>query len=132
MNTLNLSNSIESGSQALSFQPVGFRRMFRLEGLKVKFRTAWAQDSGSGDLADVAKAAIAGRVETQLVEADRVISGIVDRSSGAVRPADSAHWYVDDMLDDLAELVLTKGGEVVVVPGEQMPTTSGLVAIYRF
>jgi hypothetical protein len=36
------------------------------------------------------------------------------------------------MLDDLAELVLTKGGEVIVVPTEQMPTNSGLAAIYRF
>ena len=39
---------------------------------------------------------------------------------------------VDDMLDDLAELVLTKGGEVVVVPSERMPTDSGLAAICRF
>ena len=45
-----------------------------------------------------------------------------------------ADWKgsVDDMLDDLAELVLTKGGEVVVVPSERMPTDSGLAAICRF
>jgi hypothetical protein len=36
------------------------------------------------------------------------------------------------MLDDLAELVLGKGGEVVVVPRERMPIDSGLAAIYRF
>jgi hypothetical protein len=36
------------------------------------------------------------------------------------------------MLDDLAELVLVKGGEVVVVPTERMPTPSGLAAVYRF
>jgi len=104
----------------------------RLEGLKDNFHTARAQDAGSAELSDVAKAAVAGKVATLLVEADRIISGIVDRSSGAVRPADPAHWYVDDMLDDLAELVLIKGGEVVVVPGERMPTTSGLAAIYLF
>jgi hypothetical protein len=104
----------------------------RLEGLKDNFNTARAQNAGSAELSPVAKAAVAGKVATLLVEADRVISGIVDRSSGSVRPADPAHWYVDDMLDDLAELVLTKGGEVVVVPGERMPTTSGLAAIYRF
>jgi hypothetical protein len=36
------------------------------------------------------------------------------------------------MFDDLAELVLAKGGEIVVVPAERMPTDSGLAAIYRF
>ncbi len=37
-----------------------------------------------------------------------------------------------DMLDDLGELVLRKGGEVVIVPAERMPTKSGLAATYRF
>ena len=102
----------------------------RLEGLKEKFRSARAQQSGSRDLADVAKAAIAGRVETLLLEADRVIRGTLDRTSGSIRPARDRH--VADMLDDLAELVLGKGGEVVVVPRERMPIDSGLAAIYRF
>jgi hypothetical protein len=39
---------------------------------------------------------------------------------------------VDDLLDDIAELVLRKGGEVVVVPSEKMPTPAGVAAIYRF
>jgi hypothetical protein len=102
----------------------------RLESLKEKFRTARAQQSGSGDLADVAKAAIAGRVETLLIESDRVVPGTLDRTAGSIRPATDPH--IDDMLDDLAELVLSKGGEVVVVPRERMPTDSGLAATYRF
>jgi hypothetical protein len=39
---------------------------------------------------------------------------------------------VDDLLDDLAELVLSKGGQVVVVPTVDMPTTAGVAAIFRF
>jgi hypothetical protein len=104
----------------------------RLQELKEKFHTARAQRAGSADLSDVAKAAIAGRVATLLVDADRVIPGIIDRNSGAVSPDKSAAGHVDDMLDDLAELVLAKGGEVVVVPIERMPSDSGLAAIYRF
>jgi hypothetical protein len=104
----------------------------RLEGLKERFHTARAQSAGSADLSDVAYAAVAGRVATLLVEADRVIPGIVDRNSGAVRPGESPSVHVDDMLDDLAELVLAKAGEVVVVPRERMPSDSGLAAIYRF
>jgi hypothetical protein len=37
-----------------------------------------------------------------------------------------------DLLDDLAELVLRRKGEVVVVPRERMPTATGLAAVYRF
>lgn len=39
---------------------------------------------------------------------------------------------VDDVLDDLAELVMRQGGEVVVVPDERMPSETGLAAVYRF
>ena len=36
------------------------------------------------------------------------------------------------MLDDIAELVLKNGGQVVIVPNERMPTRTGIAAIYRF
>lgn len=39
---------------------------------------------------------------------------------------------MDDVLDDLGELVLKKGGEVIIVPAERMPTSTGAAAIYRF
>jgi hypothetical protein len=104
----------------------------RLADLNENFHAARAQQAASADLSDVAKAAIAGRVATLLVEADRVIPGIVDRNSGAILSTESAFKHVDDMLDDLAEIVLAKGGQVVVVPRERMPTDSGLAATYRF
>jgi hypothetical protein len=37
----------------------------------------------------------------------------------------------DDLLDDLADLVTEMGGEVVVVPAEEMPET-GRAAVYRY
>jgi hypothetical protein len=39
---------------------------------------------------------------------------------------------VDDLLDDLGELALKKGGQIVIVPSERMPTRNGVAAIYRF
>jgi len=35
-------------------------------------------------------------------------------------------------LDDVAEAVLQNGGEVVVVPQERMPSSSGVAATYRY
>jgi hypothetical protein len=104
----------------------------RLAALKEGFHTAYSQHTGSADLSDVAKAAVAGRVGTLLVEADRVIPGSLDRTSGSISHGDLASPQVDDMLDDLTELVIAKGGEVVVVPAARMPTASGLAAIYRY
>jgi len=104
----------------------------RLSTITEKFGVARSRDAGSGDLSDVAKAAVADKVATLLLEADRVIVGVLDRKTGAISSSDSATSHLDDMLDDLAELVLSKGGEVIIVPKERMPTDSGLAAIYRY
>jgi len=45
---------------------------------------------------------------------------------------DERFFRADDLLDDIGEAVLRRGGEVVVVPAERMPTTSGLAATYRY
>jgi hypothetical protein len=39
---------------------------------------------------------------------------------------------VDDFLDDVGELVLKNGGQIVIVPADRMPTQTGIAAIYRF
>jgi hypothetical protein len=80
------------------------------------YGAAHARALASDDYQYVADAAAASRVQTLLVEADRTILGL----NG------------DDLLDDLAELVLQRGGHVVVVPAADMPTSTGLAATFRF
>jgi Bacterial archaeo-eukaryotic release factor family 3 len=104
----------------------------RLAELVEGFEGARSKFLGSDDVADIARAAVAGRVGTLLVDADKLVPGAIDHASGAVRFDDLSHPKVDDLLDDLAELVLRKGGEVVVAPAGRMPTESGAAAIYRF
>lgn len=104
----------------------------RLAGIIESFGGAASNGRGSGDLHGIAKAAVAGRVETLLIEADRLFPGRIDTSSGEITTADLAHPEVDDVFDDLGELVLRKGGEVIIVPAERMPTDSGVAAIYRY
>jgi hypothetical protein len=67
-----------------------------------------------------------------LIEADRHIPGRIDYTSGRIDPGDLAHPEVDDVLDDLGELVLKKGGQIVIVPAERMPAQTGVAAIYRY
>src|SRR5262245_34547410 len=104
----------------------------RLARLCDDFHSAQAHEKGSADVSDVARAAVAGRVGTLLVEGDRVVSGRLDLTTGAIQAGPVANGEVGDLLDDVAEEVLRRGGEVVVVPTERMPAKSGLAATYRF
>ena len=104
----------------------------RLARLTDAFADAQAKQHGSGDLSDVARAAVQGRVATLLLEADRSIPGRIDADSGALSVGEPGDALVDDVLDDLGEQVLRSGGEVVIVPAERMPTRSGLAAIFRY
>jgi hypothetical protein len=104
----------------------------RLAGLIEMFGSARAKGLGSEDLKHVAESTVSGRVATLLVEAERHIPGHIDTETGEVTQDDLTKSEVDDLLDDIAELVLRNRGQVVIVPAERMPTDTGLAAIYRF
>jgi hypothetical protein len=135
-----LPDGIESDPSALSidalreraWRVVEPRYLARLVRFLEEFGAAKPKGLGAEDPARVAEAAVAGRVGTLLIEGDRHIPGRIDYASGKIEPADLAHPEVDDLLDDLGELVIKKGGQIVVVPAERMPTQTGIAAIYRF
>jgi len=104
----------------------------RLAKLVDTFEAARARGLGTDLLADVAAAAAASRIDTLLVEADREIPGRLDAAAGTATKADLADPEVDDLIDDLAEAVLRAKGEVIVVPKERMPGSTGLAAILRY
>jgi hypothetical protein len=104
----------------------------RLSELIEKYRIARSRQLGSDDVSQIAPAAVAGRIDCLLVEADRVVPGRIDPATGKIEPGDISHPEIDDLLDDLSETVLRAKGEVVVVPKERMPLTTGVAATYRF
>ncbi len=104
----------------------------RLASLREGFEQACARDFGSDDLAQVAGAASSGRVETLLIDGERQIAGRLDGATGLVELAKAGDPPTDDLLDDLGELVAMKGGTVLVLPTERMPSSTGLAAIYRY
>lgn len=115
-----------------AWQVVEPHYLARRAALVEQFGNAMSQNLGHEHLEPVAKAAVAGRVATLLLEDGREIPGQIDTTSGAVLPADLDRPEIDDALDDLAALILKMGGEVVIIPSEQMPTQTGLAAIYRY
>ncbi|HVS13120.1 MAG TPA: hypothetical protein VMV46_04305 [Thermoanaerobaculia bacterium] len=104
----------------------------RLAALVEEFGSARSKDEGHDQLAPVAKAVVAGRVATLLIEADREVPGRIDAATGDVELDDLANPEIDDVLDDLGVLALKMGGQVVIVPSERMPTETGIAAIYRY
>jgi hypothetical protein len=86
----------------------------RLAGLVEMYGVARSRELGTDDLEDAAAGAAGGRVATLLLEAERTDP------------------EVDDRLDDVGELALKNGGQVVIVPAARMPTRTGVAAIYRY
>ena len=115
-----------------AWQVVEPRYLERLTALVEEFGRAKAKDLGEEDVVRVAKAVIAGRAATLLIEADRQIPGRIDAETGDIKFEDLADPEGDEVLDDLGELTLKMGGQVVVVPTERMPTKTGIAAIYRY
>ena len=103
-----------------------------LERLADHYGQAKAKGQADDDPARIAEAVIQGRVGTLLLEADRTLPGRVDPTDGSVALGDLEQPHIGDVLDDLAELVQSMGGEVVVAPSERMPSTTGAAAVFRF
>ena len=103
-----------------------------IEQLVKEFALSQAKQLGTNDLKEAGRAAVASRISKLLVESDRVIPGKLVKETGAVKAEELENPEVDDLLDDLSELVLKMGGQVMVVPAEKMPSKTGLAAIYRY
>jgi|LSQX01.3.fsa_nt_gb hypothetical protein len=96
------------------------------------FAKAEAESLGSSDRTRIVRAAFEGRIETLLIEADRNVPGSIDFKTGNVQFGDIDHPQFDDILDDLAELVLLNKGTVFILEKEAMPADTGVAAIYRY
>jgi hypothetical protein len=104
----------------------------QMERLKSDFNEAHSKSLAAEDLPEIGLALIAGRVRTLLVQADRQIPGRMDSGTGVIKLGELTDPGMDDLLDDMAELTLRTGGQVVVLPTSQMPTDTGAAAIYRY
>jgi hypothetical protein len=107
------------------------QHLARQAALAEAFSEAKAHQLGDDNLRQVAVAAASGRVDTLMIEEGHHIEGRLDPETGKVETAELSHPEVDDVLDDLGELVEKMGGEVWILPPDQMPGKTGLAAIYR-
>jgi len=98
-----------------------------------RYRRAEAAGLGTTDLVAIAEAASQGRVQSLLISADRHVWGRFDGGTGEVEILrDRMDATADDLLDDIAELVLRKGGYVTVLPSHEMPRAEPIAAVMRW
>jgi hypothetical protein len=104
----------------------------RIETVTDQFRAAKAHQKGSDEPVEVLQAATDGRVQTLLIDAAHEIPARFDPITGRIAAATPVDPHADDLLDEVAEVVLRADGEVLVLPPEMMPTDQGIAAIYRY
>lgn len=104
----------------------------RLGAIEEEYQLSRSQGLATEDASDAAAAAVAGRVAKLLVDADCELPGRINYETGDVEFVEMEQAHVDDVLDDLATLVAKQGGDVVVLPGDRMPTKTGLAAVFRY
>ena len=102
------------------------------QDLVQRFVAAVAAGKGLSDPRDISRAAVEGRIDQLFVEAERQIPGIVDTATGELEFDSLNHPEVDDVLDDVAEIVLRNKGRVLVLKSEHMPSATGIAAVLRY
>lgn len=107
-------------------------RTKRIQEMAESFSNAEADALGDTDLKAIVFAAFESRVETLLIEEDKIVPGKIDHNTGSVNYGDIHSPDHDDVLDDLAEMVIVNGGTVLVLEKDMMPSTTGIAAIYRY
>jgi hypothetical protein len=110
------------------------REIFRARDERVLRDFARARRRGLGAVGVEAVAAHAarGRVRLLLLPGGVPVWGSLDAVSGQVTRADGPVENKDDVLDDLAEVVLRRGGDVMALPAERMPDGSEAAALLRW
>lgn len=87
----------------------------------------------SEDLDEVARATVQGRVRRLMVARGGHVWGVFDSATGEVtRREAQADSHDDDVVDDVAQAVLARGGEVLVLEPDRMPGGSPVAAVLRW
>jgi hypothetical protein len=75
---------------------------------------------------------VQGRIRRLLLGEGRQVWGSFDFESGQIQTVEEREALSDDVLDDLAQAVLLRDGEVVTLPPEEMPEGTSAAALLRW
>jgi hypothetical protein len=111
------------------------RQLMAEKGERVKDRWGglWPRGRAIDDIGSIARCAVTGRVRDLLIQEGSTLWGVLDHATGGVELHEHARvGHEEDVLDDLAEAVLMRGGEVHSLAKGEMPSGSVVAATLRW
>ena len=103
-----------------------------LEEIRDLYGQRGSQGRAASDVADVARAATIGAVDTVLVDIDSAVPGSVDDETGAVAFTEDDDAVAYGVVDEIARRVWLTGGRVLAVRREDIPGGGTVAAILRY
>ena len=131
--------TIEGSPEAMTDAELGERARAVLDGIYREELAAWRslfearanQGRATTDIAQAARAATMGAVDSMLVDIDEVIPGRIDED-GAIVFAEQASASNYDLVDEIATRVIATGGRVIGVRKADIPGSVALAVILRY
>ena len=131
--------TIEGNPEAMAEAQLGDRARAVLDGIYRDELTAWRtlfetranQGRATTDIAQAARAATAGAIDSMLMDIDETLYGRI-AEDGAVVFAEQPTITNYDLVDEIATRVITTGGRVIGVRKAEIPRTAALAAILRY
>lgn len=107
----------------------------RLDEALELWETAYGRGKGEADVANLCHLAVAGRLRLLLTERGRRVWGTLDRETGDVEilkeGGDDPGGHAVELLNELAELAILRGGDALSMSEDRMPTGTGVAGILR-
>lgn len=105
----------------------------RLADASQRYGNMIPRERALDDLATIARYAVQGRVRDLLVDREARLWGRMDRATGAIDlHGAQVDAHDDDVIDDVAEAVILRGGDVLTLPRKDMPSKSPVAATLRW
>ncbi|VDG21428.1 baeRF6 domain-containing protein [Lactiplantibacillus mudanjiangensis] len=94
-----------------------------------RYDQAQSRKLALADPFDMIKPALAGRIDTLIVASNAQVSGTLNTTDGSV---DTDLPLPDNLIDDLVDEVLSKQGQIRMIPADRMPTETAALALLRY
>ncbi|MCB1990395.1 MAG: hypothetical protein H6852_15525 [Geminicoccaceae bacterium] len=104
----------------------------QVEELRQLYAVRDSQGRATTDIAQAARAATFGAIDSLLVDIDDVVPGWVDETDGAVRFADGEDATSYGVVDEIAVRAMGNGARVLGVRKADLPEGASLAAILRY
>ncbi|MFF0455750.1 hypothetical protein [Nocardia africana] len=135
-----LDDGIPGNPEHLSDQDLADRARHILDGhyaaqladLRQLFDKRRSEARATADLADIARAATFGIVQTLLVDIDTAVPGTVAPDTGAIEFGPASETEIPGILDEIARRALLSGARVLAVRKADIPDEASAAAILRY